>query len=181
MAGSRGRLACRTACMHPITLLSLSKPSDSSRLASRNRTALSGPTEDGQRRRARKSSDLSKQLRQWDVHRAFHMVLGPFLGRSNIQGDRTLGTFHRSKEVPGSYLRNLERLVQIIGGDKPTTSSNPIRASSSRARAASVSYSTTSRMRGWLFRCSSCRRHGHRRKVRTGADPKLSHPVVSLR
>ena len=149
--------------------------------ASRNRTAVSGPTEDGQRRRARKSSDLSKQLRQWDVHRAFHMVLGPFLGRSNIQGDRTLGTFHRSKEVPGSYLRNLERLVQIIGGDKPTTSSNPIGASSSRARAASVSYSTTSRMRGWLFRCSSCRRHGHRRKVRTGADPKLSHPVVSLR
>ena len=46
------------------------------------------------------------------------MVLGPFLGRSNIQGDRTRWTFHRAKEVPGSYLRNLERLVQIIGGNK---------------------------------------------------------------
>jgi hypothetical protein len=83
-----------------------------------NRTAVSAGADHGQRRTSGNPSDATKQLRQRNMDRPLEMIVIPFLGRSHIQDEGTLWAIQGGQKIARSHLRNLERLVQVIGGDK---------------------------------------------------------------
>jgi len=71
-----------------------------------DRTAVSAPAYDCHRHISRKSSDMLRQVRQRNIQGAIQMILTPFLGRANIQDNRTVRVLQAGEDISSSYLHN---------------------------------------------------------------------------
>jgi len=112
MIGSRGRFACRTAlcvpnCMHAAHHINQSFESFRFKETHRDRTAVSAPAYNCQRRISGNSSNLSKQLRQRNMDRTLQMIVTPFLGRSHIYNERAPRALDGGEKIASSDLRSL--------------------------------------------------------------------------
>src|SRR5271169_2056394 len=101
------RTFCVPNCMHAAHHINQSFESFRFKETRCDRTAVSAPAYNCQRRISGNSSDVSKQLRKRNMDCTLQMIVTPFLGRSHIYNERTLRALQGGEKIASSHLRNL--------------------------------------------------------------------------
>ena len=101
------RAFCVPNCVHAAHHINQSFESFRFKETRCDRTAVSAPAYNCQRRISGNASNLSKQLRQRNMDRTHQMIVTLFLGRSHIYNERAPRALHGGEKIAGSDLRNL--------------------------------------------------------------------------